>query len=88
MSTGPDGRPELYRQQVTPDMAVVADGAAVVLEISEGGCGCILRRVAVTNITGFHDILIAARAANGLYQNAADEALRERLADRRKERRA
>jgi hypothetical protein len=65
--------PELYRRQVTPDMAVVADDGAVVLEISDGQAGHVVRRVTVPDIMGFHDILIEARTVNGLHQHAADE---------------
>jgi len=63
---------ELYRQQVTPDMAVVADGAAVVLEISDALAGHVVRRVTVTNLTEFWDILEAAGTANGAHQAEAE----------------
>lgn len=63
---------ELYRGQVTPDMAVVADAGAVVLEITDGQAGRVLRRVCLTNIDGFWGEVCAARAANLAFQEGAD----------------
>jgi hypothetical protein len=72
----PEPAPELFRRQVTPDMAVVADGGGVVLEVTND-LGCVLRRVAVTNIAEFHDALIEARTANGLHEHEAEQRRRE-----------
>jgi hypothetical protein len=77
---------ELYRRQVTPDMAVVADGGAVMLEICEDGCGCVLRQVTITNLTEFWDTLLAARTANGLHQAEAEEGRRSGLDEARRAR--
>lgn len=63
---------ELYRRQVTPDMAVVADAGGVVLEITDGQHGRVLRRVCLTNIDGFWGEVCAARAANLAFQEGAD----------------
>jgi hypothetical protein len=79
-------RPELYRQQVTPDMSVTADGSTVVLEISDGLAGHVLRRVALSNLTEFWDVLLEARTANGLHQAEAEERRREGLGEARRAR--
>jgi hypothetical protein len=55
--------PELYRVQVTPDMSVVADGGAVVLEVTDGMAGHVLRRVALSDVETFVDHVRNAREA-------------------------
>ena len=69
--------PELYRVQVTPDMSVVADGGGVVLEVTDGMAGYVLRRVTVSNIAELSDALAEARAANAAHNAEADTRRRE-----------
>jgi hypothetical protein len=69
--------PELYRVQVTPDMSVVADGGAVVLEVTDGMAGHVLRRVALSDVETFVDHVRNAREANVIHQEEADSRRRE-----------
>jgi hypothetical protein len=79
-------RPELYRQQVTPDMSVIADGAAVVLEVTDGLAGHVVRRVTLANHAEFFNAIEASRIANIEYQADADRRRTEGLTEARRAR--
>lgn len=79
-------RPELYRRQVTPDMAVTADGGAVTLEVTDGLPGHVVRRVALSDIAAFFEAVEEARGANGLHDAEADERRREGIDEARRAR--
>lgn len=84
---GPAQPEEAYREQVSPELAVVTDASqCIVLEVSDGQ-GRVLRRVTVTHLGVLKQALSAAYDAQQLAIARAEqdrlEGLRDRLAGRR-----
>lgn len=72
--------PDIWRIPVTPDLAVVVEqgGAGIVLEVTDGLAGHVLRRVTITNVAAFKAGLNGALQAQHEAQAAAEEKRRER----------
>jgi hypothetical protein len=64
-----------FRVQLTPDLALVVDSSqCIVLVVTDGAAGNVLRRITVTDVGEFKDTLDAARAAQ--HEELAEASLR------------
>jgi hypothetical protein len=82
----PEREPDIYRRQLSPDLAVVLDASCcIVLEVSEGTAGRVLRRVAVGDMAAYRTALDDAHVVQRV---KADEAEERRLAGRDEKRQA